>query len=98
MPRDDEQPQYTVYRSRPKLFGRRDEAPRDRAAAGMQELREDGSTPPNAPPKQAAAAPRAAKPRRRLNPFKRRPSVPGKGFIAGLTVGKVIKWVLLAAL
>jgi LCP family protein required for cell wall assembly len=43
-PRDEEQPQYTLYRSRPKLFRRRDE---DLVPAPVQ----PGETPPPKPPR-----------------------------------------------
>ena len=48
MSRDDDEPRYTVYRSRPRLFGRKDSGA-DRAAAGMQELRERAPDAPRSP-------------------------------------------------
>jgi len=135
MPRDEDEPKYTVYRSRPKLFGRRDQAEEDRAEAGLRELRGEAPDAPRTPadarargdrrdrdevaaarrgdtlrrpvedPQRPAAAPPPPprdRPRRGL--LRRRPKVPGVpgvstagGILAGLTIGRVVKWVVLAA-
>ena len=117
MPRDDDEPKYTVYRSRPKPFGRRDRDD-DGAADGLAELRGEGRDAPRTPAGGAAATPRPTArqpvrqpagrgaappggrpPRRGL--FRRRPKVPGStagGVLAGLTVGRVVKWAVLVAL
>ena len=104
MPRDDEQPQYTVYRSRPRLFGRKDAGATERASAGLHELREAAPDAPRSPKarqpdpeyvKHGRGGPRLP----RLRP--RRPRVPGGaagGFLAGITVGRVVKWLVLAVL
>jgi LCP family protein required for cell wall assembly len=96
MARDDE-PNYNVYRSRRKLFGGRDGADANRrVTSGLQELRGEAPDAPRSP---------GAKPeyevhggRGRRFPRLRRPKGPGTGsVVAGLTVGRVVKWVLALA-
>jgi LCP family protein required for cell wall assembly len=101
MPRDDEEPKYTVYRSRPRLFGRKDSGD-GRTAAGMQELRErapDAPRSPQAPDGRVEYTKHGGGPRLRLPRLggHRRPGVPGKGLVAGITLGRVVKWIALAA-
>src|SRR5215218_9952022 len=79
----DEQPDYKVYRSRPRLFRRNE--PDD----GMAELRT-----PDAPP----ADHEVQRPRRLPSiplPRRRRPKLPG-GPRPRITPGRVLKWVLVA--
>ena len=100
MPRDEDEPQYTVYRSRPKLFGRRDEdgdAGRRRAAEGLQELRGEAPDAPRSPRAKPEYTPDGRERRRlRLPGFGRRPKGPGAGSVlAGLTLGRVVKWLVL---
>ena len=82
MPRDEERPEYTVYRSRPRLFRRRDEEiPREPA----RELREE-------PPPYKVHRPGRGKPRLP------RPGVRVPKVGRGITVGRIVKWLLTAAL
>jgi LCP family protein required for cell wall assembly len=87
------EPEYKVYRSRRRLFGRRDEG----VADGLQELRGEAPDAPRSP---------RAKPEytvhggggRRL-PRLRRPKGPGTGSVlAGWTAGRVVKWLVLLAI
>src|SRR4051795_8618526 len=99
MPRDDEEPQYTIYRSRPRLFGRREEdRAGDRAADGLRELRDGGdrAQPQPAPYTRRGGRRGLSLPGRRRRP--KAPGVPGGGRVAGLTVGRVVKWLVLAVL
>jgi LCP family protein required for cell wall assembly len=109
VPTDDDRPEYTVHRSRPRLFRRGEKAdPR----AGIEELRAGpagGARPaPARPQRPAQPAPEpppytvhragggGGRRRPRVpNPFRRRP---GLGTVAtGLTVGRVVRWLLTAA-
>jgi LCP family protein required for cell wall assembly len=76
-----DEPDYKVYRSRPRLFKKRDE----RVAEGLQELRDAA---PEAP-RQPGAKPEYTVHRRRRLP---RPKLPG----GGITGRRVAKWVLSA--
>jgi LCP family protein required for cell wall assembly len=100
MPRDDEEPQYRVYRSRPKLFGRRAETARgDRGADGLRELRGDQPASRRSRPEPAPQyVKHGGRKGLRLPRRGRRPNVPGAGFLAGLTFGRVVKWLVLAVL
>jgi LCP family protein required for cell wall assembly len=85
----DEKPDYKVYRSRPRLLRRRDEG--GGAAQGLQELR----APEQAPP--------AYEVQRGGRGFPRLPSLPGRRPRAPrgprrITLGRVVKWLLLALL
>jgi LCP family protein required for cell wall assembly len=101
MPRDQDEPQYTVYRSRPRLFGRKD-AGEGRAAAGLQELRGEAPDAPRSPQTPPAYTKHGGGRRLRMphpGGRRRRPGVPGKGLAgiaAGLTLGRVVKWLVVA--
>jgi LCP family protein required for cell wall assembly len=77
-----DEPDYKVYRSRPKLFKGRE----DRVAEGLQELRDEA---PHVP-RQPGAKPEYTTHRRRRLP---RPRMPKIGSITGR---RVLKWVLAA--
>jgi LCP family protein required for cell wall assembly len=94
MPRDDEEPKYTVYRSRPKLFGRRDDPAKD----GMSELR---GRPEQPPPAAAPGRPEyQVHGRRRRDGLKlpKRAPKTGGSRLKKLTTGRVVKWLALAVL
>jgi LCP family protein required for cell wall assembly len=81
----DEKPEYKVYRSRPRLPGRREEE----GAAAVRELR--------APREAPAGAPLVAPPqRRRLRLPRLRRSAPGPPRRRRLTPGRVLRWLLAA--
>ncbi|HVL97419.1 MAG TPA: LCP family protein [Solirubrobacteraceae bacterium] len=100
MPKEpDDRPDYRVYRARPRLF-RRDEAADPRA--GLDELRGDAPQRAPAAPQRPAAAPppqyelhRAGRGPRLPRPGPRRPR-PGRA-VAGLTFGRIVKWIAVAA-
>ena len=77
----DEEPEYKVYRSRPRLLRRRDEGSAD-GAGGLERLRAPDSPPPVKEAKRSGprlpARPRLGGGRRRLSP------------------GRVVKWLLIA--
>lgn len=77
-----EDPDYKVYRSRPRLFKGRD----DRVNEGLQELRDAAP----AAPRQPGAKPEYTVQRRRRLP---RPSLPS----GHLSPRRVVKWIVLAA-
>lgn len=79
-----DEPDYKVYRSRPRLFGGREERVED----GLQELRDEA---PHAP-RQPGAKPQYSVHRQRRLRFPR-PRVPRGGT---LTRGRIVKWVLSA--
>jgi LCP family protein required for cell wall assembly len=88
----DEKPNYKVYRSRPRLPGRREED----GAAGVRELRE----PREAPQQPRREGPRpyqpeAPAPRRRF-PFRLPRRVPGTR--RRVTVGRVLRWLVVAVI
>src|SRR5688572_14971670 len=85
----DEKPDYKVYRSRPRLLRRRDEG--GAAAQGLQELRA-----PDQPPRDYEV-------QRGGRRLPRLPAFPGRGPRAPrgprrITVGRVVKWLVLALL
>ena len=95
MPPSDDEPDYKVYRSRPRLFGRREDdgdARDRRVAEGLQELRGEAPDAPRSP----RAKPEYTVQRRRRFRL-RRPGTGAGKVVAGLTVGRVVKWVLTAA-
>jgi LCP family protein required for cell wall assembly len=125
MPRDEDEPKYTVYRSRPKLFGRRDTDDERRVSDGLAELRGDAPDAPRTPPAESPRQPgqpaqpgqpgQADRPEytvhggggggprlpRLRGRGRGRPGLPGPGpgkVVAGLTIGRVVRWVLSAAL
>ena len=77
-----DEPDYKVYRSRPRLFKGRD----DRVAEGLQELRDEAPDVPRQP----GAKPEYTVHKRRKLP---RPRLPRLGSITG---GRIVKWVLTA--
>jgi LCP family protein required for cell wall assembly len=121
MPRDEDEPKYTVYRSRPKLFGRRDSDDERRVSDGLAELRGDAPDAPRTPSADPENRPgRDPQPDRRPEPEYTvhgggrggrggprlpglcgpRRGVPGRGagkVVAGLTIGRIVRWVLSAA-
>ena len=89
----DEKPDYKLYRSRPRLPGRREEE----GAAGVRELRE----PREAPQQPRRDSPRpyqreAQPPPRRRFPFRLPRRAPGTG--RRVTVGRVLRWLLVAVI
>ena len=94
VPSDDERPEYTVYRSRPKLFGRGEKAMPNEAVRELREPPQAPRTPRDEPPPytvhRAGRGPRA--------PRIKRPGLPRPKIGRGITVGRVLKWVLTAAL
>src|SRR5215207_9466805 len=83
----DEEPEYKVYRSRPRLLRRRDDG--GGAAAGLDELRAPGAAPPERPEYDVQRAGRGL----RLPSFPRRRAAGGPRRI---TPGRVAKWVAIA--
>jgi LCP family protein required for cell wall assembly len=83
----DEKPDYKVYRTRPRLPGRRDDGP----GTGLRELRrpEPG---PREPRPEAAPEPRR---RLRLPRLRRRGGARSR---RRLTLGRVVRWLLVAAI
>ncbi|MEA2168498.1 MAG: hypothetical protein QOF76_1798 [Solirubrobacteraceae bacterium] len=84
-----EEPDYKVYRSRPRLFKGSDSSPAD----GLQELRDEAPDAPRKP---------GAKPEYTVNRPRRLPSLPklGRktaGAVGGFTAKRVAKWVFTAA-
>ena len=77
MPRDDDEPKYTVYRSRPKLFGRRDTWTTTGAEAGLRELRGEAPDAPRDPAGAGTPAPGAGARRSGRRPRLRRPPAQG---------------------
>jgi LCP family protein required for cell wall assembly len=96
VPSDDDRPEYSVYRSRPRLF-KRGEKPDPRA--GLQELRGGPAQRPEPRPEPPPYTVHRAGGRQRPRlPRLRRPKL-GAGKVAtGLTAGRVVKWLLTAAL
>ena len=84
---EDEKPEYTVYRSRPR-FGRKEEPePRD----ALQELRHDEGPRPEYEVHRGRRGPRLP----RLS--RKHPSIPGAKTVRRLTLGLVIRYALKAA-
>jgi LCP family protein required for cell wall assembly len=81
----DEKPDYKVYRTRPRLPGRREED----GAAAVRELRQ-----PTEAPQRPRRGAKPETPRRRWLP-RRTPRLPGRRRI---TVGRVVRWIVLAAI
>jgi LCP family protein required for cell wall assembly len=81
----DEEPEYKVYRSRPRLLRRRDEA--NGPAKGLEELRAPSGTPQEAP---GRGVPRRG---RRLPSLRRGPRLPGR---RRLSPGRIVKWLAIA--
>jgi LCP family protein required for cell wall assembly len=80
----DEKPEYKVYRSRPRLLGRRDEG--GDAAQGLRELRPPGDDAPRERDGRTGRGDREGAPR-----------PPGRtGWRRRITPGRVLKWVALA--
>jgi LCP family protein required for cell wall assembly len=82
----DEKPAYKVYRSRPRLLRRRDDA--GGAAQGLAELRAPDAPPPDYEVQRAGRGPRL-------------PTLPGRDTRAPrgprrITPGRVVKWLLIA--
>ncbi|MEA2296972.1 MAG: hypothetical protein QOE86_4611 [Solirubrobacteraceae bacterium] len=98
MPRSEEEPDYKVYRSRPKVFGRRDGDGPGRVNEGLQELRGEAPDAPRSPRAKPEYSVHGKRGGGLRLPRLRRPRGPGAGsLVAGLTVGRVVKWLLLAA-
>src|SRR3954468_713850 len=63
-PRDDEQPEYTLYRARPKFLGRR------RDDGGLRQMQQDAPQGYEETPPQPGRAPKPKRPRRRISPWR----------------------------
>lgn len=87
---DDEKPEYNVYRSRPR-WRRGDDGRASRQA--LDELRHDPSPPPEYEVHRARRGIRLPRPLSR-----RHPTVRGAKTIRRLTLGRVLRWLLTAAL
>ena len=82
----DEEPDYKVYRSRPRLLRRRDEA--SGGARGLDELRAPDAPPPERPTTRSSAAAAARGcPRCRGR---------ARACRAASSPGRVVKWLLIA--
>jgi LCP family protein required for cell wall assembly len=88
MPDEPERPEYRVYRSRRRLFKPREDSPSE----GLQALRGEAPDAPRSP----RAKPQYAVHRPRRGLRLPRPKAPGT--LKRITVGRVVKWLLLAAL
>jgi LCP family protein required for cell wall assembly len=85
--RTSERPEYNVYRSRPRLFGRRRELDDSRPGDQVRELRQDG--PPGEPPPYTVHRTGGRTPRM--------PGLPRRRRLGGITPWRVLRWVLTAA-